>query len=87
MGGAVMPRTYADTFPFEGAQASAVDVSRTITAYSPYSIQTALENGCKTVREVMFFLSKREYEKKQAMRHGSRRGNQATRRICPRVCA
>lgn len=68
-----------DAFQFDGGPMTARKLRRRITAYSEGALQTALENGCQSVAQVIAFLSAREAATKAKRTADCRKGAMVTK--------
>ena len=62
-----------DSFSFDGGPITAKRLRKQITAYSEGALQTALENGCQSVPDVMAFLARRDAGSLAKMRAAGRK--------------
>lgn len=70
-----------DEFKFEDGFISARELAQRVTAYKEAALQTALENGCQTMEQLMGWLARRDAAKSAHHRSYSRRGAQSTDRL------
>lgn len=67
-----------DGFAFEGGQVTARQLAKRVTAYSEAMLQTALENGCQNVPDVMAYLARRDARVQARTLAAARRGKATT---------
>ena len=71
----------SDSFTFNGGQITAKRLRRQITVYSEGALQTALENGCQSVQDVMAFLARRDMASLAKMQAAGRKSALANDRL------
>lgn len=74
-----------DAFKFEDGFITAKQLARRVTAYKEPALQTALENGCQSVPQVMAFMARRDAARTSAIRAGASRGARLTDALVKRA--